>query len=160
GFDLGALRVRAGGAERTRRRELSEMHAQIRGAADADTDDGRRADAAAALDHAVDDEALDGAGAVGRDQHLEERAVLRARAFRDHLDRDRLVATIEPDMDDRDADAARGLLVLAGDRMHHRGAQRMLAGRPLATAPDRLGQRNAVERDVLADSNVVDRDAG
>ena len=45
--------------ERPRRGDLGEMHAQIRRAADADADDGRRADAAAAFDHAVDDEALD-----------------------------------------------------------------------------------------------------
>ena len=35
-------------------------------------------------------------------------------------------------------DAARGLLVLARDRMHDRGAQRMLARRALAAAADRL----------------------
>src|SRR5690348_12354149 len=58
-LDPGAFRIGAGGAERPRRRDLGEMHAEVRGAADADADDGRRADAAAALDDAIDDEALD-----------------------------------------------------------------------------------------------------
>ena len=98
--------------------------------------------------------------AVGRDQHLQERAVLRARALRDHLDLDRLLALVEIDMDDRHADAARGLLVLARDRMHHRRAQRMFLGGALAAAADRVLHRRAVELDMAADGDVVDRNAG
>ena len=67
---------------------------------------------------------------------------------------------VEIDMDDRHAGAARGLLVLARDRMHHRGAQRMLLGGALAAAADRFLHRRAVELDVAADGDVVDRNAG
>src|SRR5260370_42270242 len=58
GFELGAFGVAAHRAERPRRRHLGEMHAEIGGAADAAADDGRRADLAAGLDDAVDDEGL------------------------------------------------------------------------------------------------------
>ncbi len=44
--------------------------------------------------------------------------------------------------------------------MHHRGAQRILGGGARAAAADRLLHRRAVELDVLADDDVVDRDAG
>src|SRR3954469_24480909 len=160
GLDLGAFGIRAGGAERTRRRDLGDVHAEVRGAADANADDGRRTDPPAALDHLVDDEALDRLHAVGGNQHLQERAVLRAGALRDHLDLDGLAAPVEIDVDDRHADAAGGLLVLAGERMHHRRAQRILGGGPRAAAADRLLHRRAVELDVLADDDVVDRNAG
>src|SRR5712692_816512 len=58
-FQPGALGVVAAGAERTRGRYLREVHAQVRGAADADADDGRRAGLAAGLQHAIDHERLD-----------------------------------------------------------------------------------------------------
>ena len=70
GLDPGALFVLACRAERPRRRDLGEVHAEIRGATDADADDGRRADTAAAFDDAVDDETFDRFDAVGGDQHL------------------------------------------------------------------------------------------
>src|SRR6185437_14081079 len=54
----------------------------------------------------------------------------------------------------------RGLLVLARDRVHDRGAQRMLLRCALAAAADRLLHAGAVELDVAADDDVVDRDAG
>ena len=91
---------------------------------------------------------------------MQERAVFRARALGNHLDLDGFLAFVEIDMDDRDARAARRLLVLAGDRVDHRGAQRMLAGGAFATAPDRRLERDAVELDMASDRHVVDRDAG
>src|SRR5207248_7479629 len=60
GFELRTFRVGAARAERPRRGDLGEMHAKIRGAADADADDGRRAGLAAGIEHAIDDEGLDG----------------------------------------------------------------------------------------------------
>src|SRR5688572_1927121 len=57
-LELGTLRILAARAERPRRRDLGEVHAEIGGAAHADADDGRRAGLAAGLQHAVDDEGL------------------------------------------------------------------------------------------------------
>src|SRR6185503_5639266 len=59
GLELRALRILAARAERSRRRHLGQVHAQVGGAAYADADDGRRAGLAAGLQHAVDDEGLD-----------------------------------------------------------------------------------------------------
>ena len=53
-----------------RRRDLGEVDAQVRRAADADADDRRRAGLAAGVEHAVDDEGLDRVDAFGRDRHL------------------------------------------------------------------------------------------
>ena len=44
--------------------------------------------------------------------------------------------------------------------MHHGGAERMLGGGAGAAAADRVLHRDAVEFDVAADGDVVDRDAG
>src|SRR5215203_1555692 len=77
-LELLAFRILAGRPERARRRHLGEVHAYIRGAADADADDGGRAHAAAELDDLVDDEGLDAVDALSRDEHLQERAVLAA----------------------------------------------------------------------------------
>src|SRR5207249_4389430 len=73
---------------------------------------------------------------------------------------DGLLAGIEIDMDDRNARPTGGLLVLAGDRMYDRGPQRVLARRPLAAAPDGLFDGDAIEGDVAADDDVIDRDSG
>ncbi len=80
--------------------------------------------------------------------------------LRDHLDLDGLVAPVEIDVDDWHADAARGLFVLAGERMHDGGAQRMLGGGALAAAADGGLHRRAFELDVPADDDVVNRNAG
>src|SRR3977135_1567084 len=59
-FQPGSLGVVAARAKRSGGCDLREMHAQVRGAADADADDGRRAGLAASLQHAIDHERLDG----------------------------------------------------------------------------------------------------
>ncbi len=66
--------------------------------------------------------------------HLQEGAVLRARALRDHLDAAAARRRSEVDVDDRHAAAGR-VLVLPRDRMHDGAAQRMLARRALGAAP-------------------------
>src|SRR3954447_4103566 len=83
-FDSGALLVGADGSKWPRRGNLRQMHAEVRGAANADADDGRRTNPAARLDHPVDYKTLHRIDAVGRQQHLQERAVLRTRSLRDH----------------------------------------------------------------------------
>ncbi len=160
GFERRALGIGAARAQGAGRRDLGEMHAEIGGAADADAHYGRRADLAAGLDDAVDDEGLHPADAVGGNAHLEERSVLRAASLGDHLDAQRLLAVVEIDIDDRDKAAAGGLLVLAGDRMDDGRAQRMLLRRAHAAAADRRLERRAVELDVATDDDVVDRNAG
>ena len=156
-FEARAFRVGAGGAERSRRGDLGQVHAQVRGAADADADDRRRARLAAGVEHAVDDEALDRVDAVGGNRHLEPRVVLGARAFRDHLDLQAVERVGEREPDDRHAFAARRLLVAPRQRVHDRRAQRMLARRALAAAADRRRDRDAVDRHAPADRHVVDR---
>ena len=98
--------------------------------------------------------------AVGGDAHLEERAVLRAGALRDHLEAQLVRPVGEIDVDHRHAGAAGTVLVDARHRMHDRGAQRMLARGALDAAADRGLERHAVHVDVAADDDVVDRDAG
>src|SRR5665213_922346 len=63
-------------------------------------------------------------------------------------------------MDNRNAGATGSLLVLARHRMHHRRAQRMLLGGALAAAAMKEAIRRAVEFDMTADGDVVDRNAG
>src|SRR5690606_9419368 len=129
-------------------------------AADPDADDRRRAGLAPRLQHAIDDEGLDRVDALGRYRHAQPRVVLGARALGDHLERQRARLVGEVDVDDRHAASARGLLVLAGGRMHDRGAEGVLARRALAAAPDRLLERPAVHLDAAPDAQVVDREAG
>src|SRR6267378_2456649 len=136
------------------------MHAKVRGAADADADDGRRAGLAAGLQHAIDHERLDGVHAFGGDCHPEPRVVLGTRALRHHLDNQRLLVFGKIDVDDRHAAAAGGLLVHARGGMHDRRAERVFARRALAAAPDGLLQRDAVHLDPASDPHVVDRDPG
>src|SRR5258708_1640463 len=159
GFELRAFGIGAARAEGTRRGKLGEMRARIGGAAHADAEDGRRAGLAAGIEHAIDDEGLDGVDALGRHRHAQPRIVLRSRALRDHLDGERLVVG-EVDVDDRHAAAAVVALVDARERMDHRRAQRMLVRRALAAAADRFLERHAVDFDAAADPDVVDRDAG
>src|SRR5688500_2470304 len=68
-LELRAFRVLAMRAERPGGGDLGEVHAEVRGAADAHADDGRRAGLAARLELAVDDEGLDGVDALGGDRH-------------------------------------------------------------------------------------------
>src|ERR1700694_291295 len=70
-LELRALRIVTARAQRPRRRHLGKMHAQIRRAADADADDGRRAGLAAGLDHAIDDESLDRVHTLGGNRHAQ-----------------------------------------------------------------------------------------
>src|ERR1700754_4747130 len=159
-FDLRALVVGTNRAEWPGRGNLGEVHAEIGGAANADADNGRQADASSGLDHPVDHKTLHRVDAVGRQQHLQVRAVLRSRALRNHLDRYRLRLLVEIDVDDRHPDAAGGLVVLSRDRVHDRGAQRIFVGGALAAGADRALQSGAVELDVAPDHDVVDRNAG
>ena len=81
---------------------------------------------------------LDRVHALGRDRHLAATSCSRSRCpsgIISIVERLRVVA--EVDVDRRHAGPARGVLVLARDRMHDRGAQRMLARRALAAAADR-----------------------
>src|SRR6267143_93553 len=70
-FQPGSFGVVAARAKRSGGRHLRKMHAQVRRAADADADDGRRAGLAAGLQHAIDHERLDGVHALGGDCHPE-----------------------------------------------------------------------------------------
>src|SRR5688572_27415594 len=159
-LELRAFGIVAAGAERARRGDLGEMHAQVGGAAHADTDDGRRAGLAAGVQHAIDHEGLDRVHALGRHRHPEPRVVLRARALGDHLDRQRFAILREIHVHHRYLPPAGGVLVLARDGVNDGRAQRMLARRALAALGDRLLERVAVDLDAGAYGDVVDRDAG
>src|SRR5712692_3434957 len=159
-LELRALGVFAARAERPGRSRLGEVHAEVRGAPHAHADDGRRAGLASGLEHAVDDEGLDRVDAFGGHRHAQPGIVLRARAFRHHLDGKDLGIGAEVDVDHRDAAPGRRMLVHPRRRMHDRGTERVLARRARAPAADRLLECNAVDFDAAADPHVVDRDAG
>src|SRR5665647_2632924 len=74
-------RVVAVRAERAQNGLFGQRRTEVGGAAQADADDGRRARLGAGVDDALEHELLHGADAVGRDEHLEEAHVLRARAL-------------------------------------------------------------------------------
>src|SRR5512134_1781509 len=159
-FELRALRVLALRAERTDRRELGERDAEIRAAADADADDGRRAGLAARIEHAIHDEGLDRVHSLGRHRHLEPGIVLRAAALGDHL-YGQLFRTIGvAEMNRRNADSARGLVVDAGDRVHDGRTQGVLVRRPGATSRDRGFEIDSIHLDIATDGDVVDRHPG
>src|SRR5712692_8368627 len=159
-FELRALGIVAARAELTRRRDLGEVHAQVGGAAHANANYGGRTGFAARLEHAVNDEGLDRVDAFGGHRHAQPGIVLRARAFRHHLDRKDLGIGAEVDVDHRYAAPGRRVLVHPRRRMHDRGTERVLARRARAAAADRLLERDAVDFDAAADPHVVDRDAG
>src|SRR3954471_1347734 len=80
-LELRALRILAARAERPGGGDLGEVHAEIRRAADADADDGRRAGLAARLEHAIDHERLHRIDALGRNGHAQPRVVFGAGAL-------------------------------------------------------------------------------
>ena len=154
-------RIGAARAERPRRRDLGEMHAQVGGAADADADDRRRAGLAAGVEHAVDDEGLDRVDAVGGDRHLEPRVVLRAAALGDHLDRERRRARRR----NRCGSPARRRRTTCARSCASSGARPTSAADARASrarSPRRIASfsADAVDFDAAADRHVVDRDAG
>ena len=105
-FELRPFGIAALRAERPRRCALREQHAQVRRAADADADDRRRARLSACGEHAVDDERANRIDAFGRNRHLQKRIVLRAAAFRNHLDLERVARFAPVDVNHRHLDAA------------------------------------------------------
>src|SRR5688572_7172458 len=158
-LELRAFGVFAARAERPGRGDLGEVHAQVGGAAYANADDGGRAGLAARVQHAVDDEGLDGVDAFGGNRHAQPRVVLRPRAFRDHFDHQRFFFR-KIDVDHRHAAPGRVLLVHPRGRMHDRGAERVFLCRARAPAPDGVLQPRAVYLHAAPDPDVVDRDAG
>ena len=117
-------------------------------------DDGRRAGLAARVEHAVDHEGLDRIHAFRRDRHAQPGVVLRAAspwAPSRSASVSRVVAEIE--VDHREPRPAGGVLVGARDRVHHRGAQRILARGALAAAADRLLELGAVDLDAAPDAS-------
>ena len=158
-LEPGAFRVRASAAQRPRRGDLGEMDAQIGGAADADADDRRRAGLAACVQHTVNDKCLDRVHTFGRNGHLEPGVVLRAAAFRNHLDGQRVGIRDEIDIDHGHQAAARRVLVNAREGMHDRRADGMLARRPLAPSHNRLLELVTRHLHSSANRHVIDRDA-
>jgi len=135
-FQLRALGVVARAAERARRHDLGQVHAQVRRAADADADDGRRAGLAAGVEHAVHDEGLDGVDTVCRDRHLEKEL------FSEPLPLGIIsIASVSPPArsryDHRHRAPARGVLVLARHRIttdERNGYSRVARSQPLMIA--------------------------
>jgi hypothetical protein len=125
-LELCHLGVRVARADGTRDRLLREVHRVIGRAADADSDDSGRARLAAGADDRVEDEALDPGHAVGRDAHLEEAHVLRARALGDALDVEPVPVGDEVPVDDRHPVSHVLARVLARKRVDGVRAQRMV----------------------------------
>ena len=149
-------------AERARRGDLRQVHAQIRRAADADADDRRRAGLAAGVEHAVDDEGLDRVDAVGGNRHLEPGIVLRAAALRESSrSRVSVDGVGEIDVDHRHADAAgRVLVACASADARSTSAADTRASRARSrggSPPSARRRRPSTPRPIV---DVVDRDAG
>src|SRR3954454_18177603 len=153
-------RIAVAGADRAGDRLLREVHRVVRGAADADADDPGRAGLAAGADDALEHELLDPAHAVGGHAHLQEAHVLGARALRHALDVEPVPVRHELPVHDRQAVADIRAGVLARDRVHGVGAQRVLERGARGAVAEALVDAGRVERKVLADAAGVDGDPG
>src|SRR5690348_2554426 len=127
-LNLRALGIATDTSEWARGSHFRQMHAKIRSPSNADTNNRWRTYPAAAFNDAVDHKSLDRANSVRRNQHLQERAILRAGAFRDHLDLDAFIAIRKREIHDRNSRSAGCLLIEPRNGMNDRRAERSLAG--------------------------------
>src|SRR5262245_53143959 len=157
-LELRDERVGVPRADRPRDRLLREVHRVVGRAADADPDDPRRAGLPAGADDRLEHELLDPGDPVGGHEHLEEGHVLGAGSLRAALHVEPVPVRHEVPVDDRDPEADVRSRVLARERVHGVGPQRVLDRRALRARLERRVDAGRMQREVLADAAVVDGD--